>query len=372
MKVKLSLFVLLVTSVTVVAAQLPSAPTNVHIATSGEVPPPPSENSIWGVVAPEILGTCSQAVHDQYVIDGGDGFDYRTWHPQVDPSGCVFGHEHGDDPNSSANSEIKSQPVLFGYVGRRMVMPDMPNGHEEAHEGFKVFVANVGEVNDEGRVNRVYSRSVFHMGTGGPKRFVTQFHSADIRLIHPEFGLKAFTRLMMDTGAVTATVCNPRAQAPTKDVMSLQSPCLLDSSYEIWGTTQRVRYAGRVIYQAFATPAVFDPVTVFNPANPTEVVYAWDTRVNAIMRWPNNSRSNHRGCERESYAQPGYWYNNAGRTVFYTDTLGNELPSSDPLAIAQTISQSQSVGSPATNDGLLQFKKRRSWCQNADLLGKKN
>lgn len=334
---------------------------------------PGSQAPIWGIVDPLVLGTCSAAIHDAYTLDGGDGFRYRTWHPQVDPSGCVFAHEHGDNPNNIQHSEIRSRPVLFGYIGRRMPMPTEPNGHEEAHEGFKVFVANPGATNDEGRVNRVYSRSVFHMGTGGPKRFSVQFHSADIGVVHPEFGLLAFTRLMMDTGIPTGVVCDPRSPAPTKDVVSLQSPCLLGSFYEIWSTEQRVRYRGNTVYHSFATPAVFDPITVFNPANPMEVVYAWDSRVDAILRFPNNSRNQHRGCDRESYAQPGYWYNGStGRTVFYTDALGNELPASNPLAIAQTISQSESIGSPATNDGLAAYKERRNWCQNANALGYKN
>jgi len=326
---------------------------------------------IFGSFDVKALGTCSQAVHDKYVIKGHDGVLYRTWHPQVDPSGCVFAHEHGDDPNSIKNSEIKKEPVLFGYIGRRMPMPGMPNGHDEPHEGFKVFVANPGDVNDEGRVNRVFSRSVFHMGTGGPARFNQRFHSADIRLVHPEFGLKAFTRLMMDTGG-TAAVCDPRVASPTKDVVMLQSPCALDSSYEIWSTTGEIKFKGKTVYRAFATPAVFDPITVFNPANPTELVYAWDARVENSFRWKQQDRTWHRGCDRESYAQPGYWYNTTGRTVFYTDTLGNEVPSTDPLAIKQTISRSNSVGSPATNDGLLQFKVRRSWCQNEGFLGLKN
>jgi hypothetical protein len=316
---------------------------------------------IWGVTATDILGTCSAAVHDQYVIDGGDGFYYRTWHPQQDPSGCSFAHEHGDDPQLMQNAEIAARPVLFGYIGRRMPMPNEPAGHEEPHEGFKVFVSNPGDVNDEGRVNRVYSRSVFHMGTDGPKRFNTQLHSADIALIHPEFGLKAFTRLMMDTGGVH-TVCSPRANAPTKDVISLGSPCKLDSPYEIWSTLQYVVYHGQTVYTAFATPAVFDPVTVFNPSNPSELVYAWDSRVAAIKNFPNDDWSYFRGCRRESYAQPGYWYNTTALTDFWTDSMGNEAEPSDPLALVQTISRSSSVGVPATNDGLVQFKMRKNWC----------
>ena len=129
-------------------------------------------------------------------------------------AGCTFAHEHGDDPQRMTNAEIAASPVRFGYIGRRM-------DHEEAHEGFKVFIALPGDVNNEVRVNRVFSRSVFHMGTGGPKRFDMQHHSAEIRLIHPEFGLKAFTQLMMDTGGVGA-VCDRAQAAPTKDVVQLQ------------------------------------------------------------------------------------------------------------------------------------------------------
>jgi len=331
--------------------------------------PSPAPGSIWGTVDPVILGTCSAEVHDRYVADGGDGFFYRTWHPQGDPSGCRFAHEHGDNPLSVNNSEIASSPVLFGYAAKRHIISTEPNGHMEAHEGYKVFVANPGDVNDEGRVNRVYSRSVFHMGTGGPKRFANRFHSADIKLIHPEFGLKAFTNLMMDTGGVGA-VCDPRVSAPVKDVVNLQSPCMLGSFYEIWSTIGIVRFQGREIYRAFATPAVFDPITVFNPANPTELVYAWDPRVESIMQFPNNSRDRFRGCDRESYAQPGYWYNNTGRTEFYTDAMGNEVLPTDSMAIKQVISLSQSVGSPATNDGLAAFKMRKNYCGTG--LGWKN
>ena len=168
----------------------PSPPTPPTPPTPARRTPPPDPVRIFGIVDPTVLGTCSAATHDQWVVDGGDGFRYRTWHPQTDPTGCVYGHEHGDNPANIQHAEIASSPVRFGYIGRRHPMPGEPNGHEEAHEGFKVFIATPGEVNDEGRVNRVYSRSVFHMGTGGPKRFDMQMHSAEIRLVHPDFGLQ--------------------------------------------------------------------------------------------------------------------------------------------------------------------------------------
>ena len=203
-------------------------------------------------------------------------------------------------------------------------MPDEPNGHDEPHEGFKVFIANPGDVNDEGRVNRVYSRSVFHMGTGGPKRFTMQHHSAEIRLIHPEFGLKAFTQLMMDTGG-TAAVCDPRVPAPTKDVMQLNSPCKLNSGYEIWGTTQAVvqRASGREVYRSFATPAVFDPITVRNPANPTELVYAWDPRMASIEELQRQLVGQFRGCRARELRAAGLLAEQRRRpTTYYTDPMG--------------------------------------------------
>ena len=249
-------------------------------------------------------------------------------------------------------------------------MPDEPDGHDEPHEGFKVFVANRGDTNNEGRVNRVFSRSVFHMGSGGPKRFTMQMHSAEIRVIHPEFGLKAFTQLMMDTGG-SANVCDPRANTPTKDVVQLNSPCQLTSAYEIWSTTQSVRIGGVAVYTSFATPAVFDPITVRNPSNPSELVYAWDPRM-ASSKTHNSDWSWFRGCERESYAQPGYWQNHRGQPIYWTDPMGNQVASNHPYALKQEISVSQNVGAPATTDGLHQFKVRKNYCQAHSRLGLKN
>ena len=296
----------------------------------GPILAPHPDGPIWGVVDPAILGECSAEVHDAHVVAGGDGYRYRTWHPQVDPTGCVYAHEHGDDPARMTNVEIASAPVRFGYIGRHHPMDGEPAGHEEPHEGFKVFIALPGDVNDERRVNRVFSRSVFHMGTGGPRRFNTRHHSADIRLVHAEFGLKAFTQLMMDTGGVGA-VCDPRSKGPVKDVMQLNSPCRLQSRYEIWTTTQSVHSdSGREVYRAVATPAVFDPITVFDRTRPTEVIYAWEPRMFGSRAFPDNDWSGHRGCDRESYAQPGYWYNGGGPEEYYTDAMGEPRRSGRP------------------------------------------
>ena len=343
-----------------------------HQVQIGPILPPHPDGPIWGAVDPVILGECSAEAHDAHVVAGGDGFRYRTWHSQVDPTGCVYAHEHGDDPARMSNPEIAAAPVKFGYIGRRHPMDAEPAGHEEPHEGFKVFVANPGEQNDEGRFNRVFSRSVFHMGTGGPRRFVTQHHSAEIRLVHPEFGLKAFTQLMMDTGGVGA-VCDPRVGGAVKDVMQIDSPCQVQSGYEIWTTQQSVRAdGGAEVYRAFATPAVFDPITVLDRKNPTEVIYAWEPRMFASRAQAENDWSNNRGCDRESYAQPGYWYNSGGGEDYYTDAMGEPIDMNDWRALHQVISGSSSIRAPATRDGLAAFKIRRNYCGEIDKLGLKN
>ncbi len=354
------------------AAPAPPLHAMAHDGQVRPILPPHPDGPIWGAVDPSILGECSAEAHDAHVVAGGDGFRYRTWHPQVDPTGCVYAHEHGDDPARMTHDEIAAAPVRFGYIGRRHPMDDEPAGHEEPHEGFKVFIALPGERNDEGRVNRVFSRSVFHMGTGGPRRFVTRHHSAEIRLVHPEFALKAFTQLMMDTGAVGA-VCDPRTKAPIKDVMQVDSPCRIQSGYEIWTTEQVVRAdGGKEVYRAFATPAVFDPITVFSRTNPAEVIYAWEPRMYASRAFPENDWSGNRGCDRESYAQPGYWYNAGGGEDYYTDAMGEPMDMYDPRALQQVISSTDSVRAPATRDGLAAFKIRRNYCGQIEQLGLKN
>ena len=219
-------------------------PSNEFVLNVGSTPTPnptPGPGSIFGIADAAILGTCSAATHDQWVVDGGDGYKLPDVASTDRPDGVrLDGHEHGDNPANVQQAEIASSPVRFGYIGRRHPMPGEPNGHEEAHEGFKVFIATPGEVNDEGRVNRVYSGSVFHMGTGGPKRFTMQMHSAEIRIVHPDFGFKAFTQVMMNTGG-TGRVCDPRVQGATKDVIApdFSQVCggrKLGSRYEIWRT----------------------------------------------------------------------------------------------------------------------------------------
>ena len=52
--------------------------------------------------------------------------------------------------------------------------------------------------------------------------------------------------------------------------------------------------------------------------------------------------------------------------------MGLEIASTDPMALLQVISASDSISAPATADGLVQFKLRRNYCQQASRLGLKN
>ena len=58
--------------------------------------------------------------------------------------------------------------------------------------------------------------------------------------------------------------------------------------------------------------------------------------------------------------------------MYYTDAMGQSLASGNSLALKQEISASASVGSPATTDGLKQFKMRKGFCQQSSKLGLKN
>ncbi len=343
------------------------APSNEVVVNVGGSPP--AAGPIWGVVDPSSLGTCGQAVHDQYVVDGGDGYRYRTWHAQTDSSGCVFAHEHGDDPNAQTNAHIRAQRVRFGYIGRRHPMPGEPAGHEEPHEGFKVFVANQGQRNEESRFHLHDSRIVFHMGTGGPRRFATQHHSMEYATITND-GRYMLLQTMADTGGVANICTEPRAG---KTVVALNPSCRLGSLYEIWANKIAIHSGGQVVAAVTASTAVFDPITALDPSNPSRLLYLWDPVMDSVLEFPHNDRRGNRGCDREAYHGPSYWYNLTDRTVFYTDAMGNELPAGDPLALSQIVSRHNTNGRFfASVDGNETFKLRNSHCGQRAQLGLKN
>lgn len=109
--------------------------------------------------------TCTVAQHDEKFMHAADGANYPVWHgPTIvtaDDSVCVTGHEHGDDPATSAlwdfvrdhfardanNSgtidadERAAASVPFGWVDEHLRRLD-GRQRPHAHVSYKVFVAN--------------------------------------------------------------------------------------------------------------------------------------------------------------------------------------------------------------------------------------
>ncbi len=273
---------------------------------------------------------CPAGVHDSYKVQGPDGNYYSTWHPQRDPSGCYFDHEHGDDPRTSQANP--NQPP-FGYVAHI-------SGMDEPHNGFKVFVVNAGTTNDEGRTATVNSRIVAHMGTGGTKRFSTEFHSLMYDLTSPD-GHFVHVSGMADTGGVGSICSNPR-QGKTV-VLVPGMGCPVQSLYEIWLFSLKI--GDKVT--ALASTAVFDPISVMNPSNQDE-----------LKLTDSFFSGSHRGCVQEAYHGPVYWYNSGGSTTYYTDAYG-KIASGGPLK--QEISAHSDIGIKMNQDQS-QFKYKRSKC----------
>ena len=85
---------------------------------------------------PRRSGECSVEIHDRYWVKDSHGVTHPTWHPPVDfATGCLFSHEHGDDPRLSPNYEF-AEGVPFGVTHG----DDGGLMRHEDHVGHKVVV----------------------------------------------------------------------------------------------------------------------------------------------------------------------------------------------------------------------------------------
>lgn len=321
-------------------------PTPTSIVISTLTPTPTQSGSgVLDPVDPIILGTCSAAVHDSFAVTGPDGTLYRTWHPQivtVNGVTCRFAHEHGDDPRTSvANNALPP----FNYVG-------LLAGMNEPHEGFKVFVSNQGTSNNEGGVAQNSTRVVAHMGTGGAGRFGTQFHSLMFDLISGD-GHEVHIQGMSDTGS-TGDICHARVGKTVTDIPG--AGCAVQSLYEIWNMQFSVHTSGGNAVTVITAPAVFDPISLYDPANPTSL-----NLTSAF--YPGQ----YFGCTRENYAGPVYWYNAGGPTVYHTDVMGMVM-ANGPLT--QFVSSDSALGIRMSSGNFYQMKLGQNSC--ASGLGIKN
>lgn len=131
-------------------------------------------------------GECSNDLHARYWTYGPDGKVYPTWHPTRDPSGCSFGHEHGDDPQDSALFGESGFPP-FGYVSEVQVdsLPEHSHRHED-HVGHKILVENVDVIQGDNAGNFFPPQGPtlancdillkIHQGTHSPDAFKNNVH----------------------------------------------------------------------------------------------------------------------------------------------------------------------------------------------------
>jgi Cellulose binding domain len=130
---------------------------------------------------------CSREIHARYWTYGPDGKVYPTWHPARDPSGCAFGHEHGDDPRTSDLYSATSWPP-FGYTSEVMLdsMAESSHRHED-HVGHKVLAVNNSNVIQGDNGTSFFPPQgptvavcdillKFHQGTHSPDAFSNNIH----------------------------------------------------------------------------------------------------------------------------------------------------------------------------------------------------
>jgi hypothetical protein len=212
------------------------------------------------------------------------------------------------------------------------------------------------------------------MGTGGAARFTTRFHSLDFHIVTSNGGRMDISG-MADTGNV-GTICSSPRQGRT--VMGLG--CKVDSAYEIWENTLRISNKGNTVANATTSTAVFDSITVMDPADLTKAINTWDPLAYSQIFKFNDSRTGARGCDREAYSGPVMWYNSGGSQTYYTDVYGAVVSNGPIKQYISTIS-TKNAGAVTQYGGLImaykggsdpqvQFKLRRSAC--APGLGVKN
>lgn len=327
-------------------------------------------------VAAEILGTCSVQVHDRYVVRGPDGVLYRTWHPQTVDNGaggtCTFAHEHGVDPATSQLAGL--EPIAFDYVAHVSELNGMPM--PEAHEGYKVHVANVGQVNDEGRISHASVVLLFHMGTGGVRRYLANMHTLAVQAQMPD-GSRVSVSGMADTGSAGSICARDRGEVLIgRAVMTLSGvpesanggqACEVGSPYEIWQFSLSIGGGPGTdpLLQFNASLAAFDPITTLDPQDFTRYIYTGDA-FSPSLGAPFLDYNGWRGCKREFYVGNVALRNDRATTV-WTDAHGHEVSGqpSPATAIRQTmpIGNVFEPGSPYAS-----WQTLSSWADNTGAL----
>jgi len=303
----------------------PSTPTTVPTeptATATPTAPKPGDDlqaKAFPPMRPEILGTCSAAVHDRYAVVFKDGLRYRTWHPAtvpVDPSQpagatCSFAHEHGDDPLQGSFTE---RPP-FGYSSRmygdfNMIL---------AHEGFKVMVH---AAEGEGRGAEAEWRITFHQGTAGLGRLRLPMHDMQIEL-RDSAGNRTEVRVQGDTGRLSPSSLEvPIGDRIVPDKKAAEQAAAQKRLYEVWYTTVMVGRGTALGATAFfAKPGLAsrNAMTYFDPADMSKVLVTSEL-VESLPK--GDARSAYLGNDHLIEHPDFVWGNLQGPEVFWTDAEG--------------------------------------------------
>ena len=129
--------------------------------------------------------------------------------------------------------------------------------------------------------------------------------------------------------------------------------CQTQSLYEIWQFTLDI--GNRV--EVNVSTALFDPITIMNPANPSFMILTRDAL---------GLNNDLHGCNREAYSGPVHWYNARGSTEYHTNAFGDI---SGGAPVRQEVSKHDAIGIPMSPDQT-QFKFLSPSC--APGLGLKN
>jgi hypothetical protein len=269
--------------------------------------------------APDGTPMCAQWVHDRYVAHTPDGRAWPTWHPPRDPRyDCAFGHEHGSNPRAFHHFRRTGMPA-FGHIGAFA-------GGDEAHAGFKVFVANRDR-------NGLAWMIVLHQGSGSPRRGTIRFHSLETWLFHRRGGrLIAHTRHMADFGE---PVPNCPGVAPQRPSMRLLPTPECRPAYEEWTTAFDVGgvFSGRPGF------GIGNAITQFDPANPERLTFNKPRACGPHD--PSGWDSYCKGDER-TVLHPRWVVRNRGPSRFRTDAYGRRAAAGLLQAVSRRIRVDQS------------------------------
>lgn len=267
-------------------------------------------STAMGRWSPTQPGECTKEQHDAYsAVSADDGKRYPVWHPPVDPSGCSYGHEHGNNPSTSPLS--KMGPILFGYVNETFMnaAPADTNVHRhEDHVGHKVVVASNVLFNPaglHGTATPLYCDVLtkLHQGTHSPDAFTNSLHEQVNRMtcddgtfvntqllsqIGPggQFQQQCGTQTRIEAGTASPTN-SPRTASvvqrggsmgnrflPTDFCMNKTRP----SYFEIWKTQNGVaRLDGNLAFGFAWYWAVSNPSRYYDPTKPNKMGRTIDT-----------------------------------------------------------------------------------------------